>query len=277
MQFIDWSFSNLHIAGCSLSGIRTSFAIEQLDLCFDVANGHPKQFNINNFFISHGHLDHCAGIPYIISQKALAHLKAANFYMPQSLVEPMTDIMNIWEKIEGHQYSYHFLPVDHIHRIDVNPNYFVKPLKSTHRIDSFGYCLFQTKKKLNPKYSNLNQVELTNLSKQGIELSTEISTPLFTFSGDTQIDFLLKHEEARKSKILFIECTYLDDKKSVEHAKKWGHIHLHELLDILPKLENEKIVLIHISSRYSDKEAVQLLKSQIPMQFLDRVEIYPGR
>lgn len=277
MNFTDWEHAGLKISGFSLSGIRTSFVIKSLGICFDVANGHPAQFNIDNFFISHGHLDHCGGIPYIISQKAMAHLKAPKFFMPKSLIEPMTEIMNLWEKIEKHKYDYHFIAVDDLEQISLNANYYIKPLKSKHRIDSFGYCLFHTKKKLDPKFENQSQDDLAKLAHQGAHLSIDINTPMFTFSGDTEIDFLLNHNEVRQSKILFMECTYLDDRKSVEHAKKWGHTHLHELLDHLPSLQNEKIVIIHISSRYSNQEAIKLIKSQVPMNYQNRIEVFPGR
>jgi len=45
----------------------------------------------------------------------------------------------------------------------------------------------------------------------------------------------------------------------------------------LKDLECEKIVFIHISSRYPNAEALRILKEKIPREFHDRIEMFPGR
>jgi ribonuclease Z len=49
------------------------------------------------------------------------------------------------------------------------------------------------------------------------------------------------------------------------------------LLPYLPQIQSEKIVLIHLSSRYSTVEALKILNQKIPQEFRDRVELFPGR
>ncbi len=263
--------------GISLSGIRTSITNQQLGLCFDVAQGYPFALNMKHFFITHGHLDHAAGIPYIISQKAINHQPAAHFYMPKSLVDPMKRIMNIWEEIEQHQYNYIFTGIDENSEIEINPQMYVRPFKTVHRVDSFGYSLIQKKKKILPQYKDLSQNEIVNLKKSGQTIQALQEDILFSFTGDTQIECLDCSPQIKKSQTLFFETTYLDDRKSIEHAKKWGHTHLDELIARLPEIESEKIVLIHISSRYSTNESLAILKKKIPTKDQDRVVLFPGR
>ncbi len=263
--------------GISLSGIRTSITNQQLGLCFDVAQGYPFALNMKHFFITHGHLDHAAGIPYIISQKAMNHQPAPHFYMPRSLVEPMKKIMNIWEEIEEHQYNYVFTGIDEKSEIEINQQMFVRPFKTVHRIDSFGYSLVQKKKKILPQFKNLSQKEIVELKKSGQCIQAEHEDTLFSFTGDTQIECLDCSPEIKKSQVLFIETTYLDERKSIEHAKKWGHTHLDEVIARLPEIESEKIVLIHVSSRYSTNESLAILKRKIPLKDQDRVILFPGR
>ncbi|QLY24151.1 MBL fold metallo-hydrolase [Bdellovibrio sp. KM01] len=273
----SWSYQKYKFHGLSLSGIRTAIAMPELYLSFDVAQGFPYLLNLKKFFISHGHLDHAAGIPYIISQKAMTSQNAAQFYMPGTLVEPMTNIMREWEKIEGHQYKFEFIPVNADDEIEINQQNYVKVFPTTHRIESFGYTLFETSKKLRADLQGKSQEDIVNLRRKGEDVNEIHHHPMVTFTGDTQIEFLDVRPWVKKSKILIMESTYLDDRKTIANAREWGHTHLDEIIPRLDEIESEQIVLIHISSRYSDAEALRLIKSRIPEKHQARIVLFPGR
>lgn len=273
----DYHYAGLHLRGLSLSGIRTAISMPELSLSFDVAQGYPFLLNLKQFFLSHGHLDHAAGVPYIISQKAMNNQEAPRFYMPQSLVEPLDRIMKIWQEIEKHEYRYEFIPVSADLEIPVKGNYFIKVFPTTHRIESFGYTLFERHKKLAPQYQGLPREELIKLKDQGFVLNEIVHVPLVSFTGDTQIEFLNSRPWVKKSKLLLMEATYLDSLKTIEQARTWGHTHLQEILPHLDEIESERIVLIHASSRYTWDVAQRLLGEQIPEKHRSRVELFPGR
>lgn len=271
-----WQHENLKFYGLSLSGIRTSLSLPELQIAFDVAQGYPFLFPLKKFFISHGHLDHAAGIPYIISQKALYHIPPGEFYMPPSLVEPMHEIMKIWERIEDHQYQCQFIPMKD-QEVPLKGTYFVKSFATHHRIDSLGYTLFNRNKKLAAAWTKASREEIVRAKKQGELIEEILDVPLVSFTGDTKIEFLFEKDWIRKSKILFLESTYLDEDKSIAKARQWGHTHLDEIIPYLDSIESEKIVLIHISSRYSFEQALNIVKRKVPKQYHERVEIFPGR
>jgi ribonuclease Z len=269
-----WTHKNLRLVGYSVAGISTSIVFPDAHACFDVAQGLPYQIGVPHLLISHGHMDHASGLPYLISQKAMTGQAPPNVWMPEALVNPMREIMRIWERIDGHTYQYQFRAAKVGEEIPLGAPYFARAVPSFHRVPSVGYVIYERKKRLKIEFANLEPSELGRLRREGLILDEPLEEPVIAFSGDTTIEFL-DSPDVQRARLLILEVTYWDKKKTVENARTWGHIHLDEVLPRLESLKNEKILFIHASARYSTKDLRAIIDDRVPEQFKTRVDIFP--
>ena len=123
------------------------------------------------------------------------------------------------------------------HEYPLKGPYFFKICPTYHRVASQGYTVYERKKRLKPEYRDQDPQTFGRARAEGKILDEFYNEPVLSFSGDTRIEFL-DSEEVRKSRLIILEMTYWDKKKTVENARHWGHIHLDELI---PRLESLKM------------------------------------
>ena len=67
------------------------------------------------------------------------------------------------------------------------------------------------KKKLNPKYAELNGKEIGALRKSGTDVSIEVVDKIFCYVCDTTIKVFKDNPFILDYKTVFIECTFIYD------------------------------------------------------------------
>ena len=270
-----WSHARLSFGGISTAGIATAIKIKELGLCIDVANGPFSLTGVGRFLITHGHLDHCAGLPYLLSQKALNRHKPALIYGPPAFIEKMQTILELFQQMEDHRYSYELIAVDFNSDYELKNGCFFRAFPTFHRVPSNGYTIFRRQKKLKEEYAGLSRESLLEAKARGELIESTRQEPIVSFSGDSRIEFLDGPDFIRKSKILFLEASFLDDKRTLDETREWGHTHLDEIVGRLKRIEAEKIVVYHLSARYRRRDVEKLIAEKIPAEERERMVIFP--
>lgn len=271
----SWNFDGVTLMGTSWAGMATSLIWKEAGICFDVGQGLPWAINAQAYCITHGHQDHAGGIPYIISQRALMNLPPGRFFMPEALVTPLHEIMQIWQKIERHQYQYEFIGVKAGEIHVLKPGLKMVPFATTHRVPSLGYTLMQEKKKLRANLAGASESEISRRHVAGEIVDEVRDDPVLSFTGDTQVEFLSQAKPALSSKVLVTEVTYFGNKNPPSVAREWGHLHWDELCPRLDELKCERLLLMHFSARYSMADIESELRRTVPSAWRERVCVFP--
>lgn len=251
--------------------MHTCVTVPRLKLMFDIGVGAPKLTETPRLLLTHGHLDHSAGIPYYISQRNLRHLPPAEIYVPPAMAPALNRIMELWAEIEGYQpqYSIHAIEYDRIYPLSGTLSF--QALPSFHRVPSNGYAIVERTTKLREEFLGLPGAEISRLKRERDDLFYQGLTPHIVFSGDTRIEFVLEHELVRRAKILFHECTYICEKRGVDRAREWGHTHLEEIVANAEAFRDvETLVLIHFSPRYGREQIHETLRARIPAWLFEK-------
>ena len=267
---------NLEIIGYSIAGEETVVAMPQLDVCFDIGKAPDQIIPINNVLLTHGHMDHAAGLAYYLSQRNFCGISAGTILAPQNLLGPMRDIIDAWSKLDGSIIPAKLVGVKPGDEYQIKPNLVARAFPTKHTNGSVGFAVIEKRKKLKPEYSGLSGPQIVELKKQGTEIDYQLEFPIVTYLGDTQYVDFSQLQYIVDSKILIAECTFYEGEHT-DRAKAGRHMHVDELAMLLADLNNEHIVITHTTQRTPMHEIRRTLSKAMPKDIYDKVTLLMSR
>jgi ribonuclease Z len=260
----------LEIIGYSVAGEETVVAMPQLDVCFDIGKAPNQIIPINHVLLTHGHMDHAAGIAYYLSHRNFCGQSAGTILAPENLLTPMRDIIEAWSRLDGNKLPANLVGVKPGDEFQLKPNLIARVFPTKHSRGSVGYTVIEKRKKLKPQFAGLTGSQIVELKKQGVEIDNPLEIPIVTYLGDTQyVDFSLLPYIA-ESKILIAECTFYIDEHA-DRAQAGRHMHVAEFARLIGKLNNQHIIVTHATQRTPMREIRRILKDEIPPDRYDRL------
>lgn len=267
---------NLEIIGYSVAGEETVVAIPQLDVCFDIGKAPDQIIPINHVLLTHGHMDHAAGIAYYLSHRNFCGQTPGTILAPENLLPPIKQIISAWARLDGNQIPANLVGVKAGDEYQIKPNLFTRVFPTKHSSGSVGYTVIEKRKKLKSEYRRLTGPQIVELKKQGIEIDNPVEIPIATYIGDTQYVDFSQLEYIVNSKILIAECTFYEDEHA-GRAEAGKHMHITEFAELLKKLQNEHIIITHTTQRTSLQEIRKILKETVPQEQYDKIILFMDR
>ncbi len=255
----------LEIIGYSMAGEETVIAMPQLDVCFDIGKAPNQVISINNVLLTHGHMDHAAGIAYYLSHRNFCGQSPGTILVPENLLPPIEQIIDAWGRLDGNKIPANLVGVKAGDEYQIKPNLFTRVFPTKHSRGSVGYSVIEKRKKIKPEYAELTGSQIVELKKQDIEIDYPIEIPIVTYLGDTQYVDFSQLKYIAESKILIAECTFYLDEHS-ERAEAGRHMHINEFAELIEKMNNEHIIITHTTQRTSMKEVRQILQKAVSDQ-----------
>lgn len=268
-------FPPFRVQGYSIAGEETFVQVPELDICFDIGRAPRLALNSPYVAISHGHMDHVAGLVYYFSQRHFQGMGVGTVLCHPSLVKPIQKLMDAWIGIEAQRTPYNVLPLEpgtEKHEFEIKNNIFLRAFETDHTVPSLGYVVIEKRSKLREELVGLPQEKLVEMKAAGEQITYVREIPLVAYTGDTAPGSFFERPEVRQAQILITECTFLDEGHR-DRARVGKHLHLDDVIDLLPKLEAEHVVLMHLSRRTHLGQARKVLEDALPDEHRDRVHI----
>lgn len=253
----------LSVNGVSRGGVETWFKVRPSGVAFDVGRGAPELAGVEHVFLSHGHLDHASGIPFLLSQRALQGLGSLTVFCPLALQSPLEAFIAAAARVEGRQYEYEIRPLRPGDRVSVGGDMHVAAFETTHVVASLGYHLIQSVRRLRGEFASLSPDALTRLRERGEDVEMREERLLVSYTGDTGSAVFASEPRVLTSRVLILECTFINPEWR-ESAAQYGHIHIDDLKDRAGSFANELIVLHHLSRRFSLAELRDIVDRELP-------------
>ncbi|MDI6859066.1 MAG: ribonuclease Z [Methanocellales archaeon] len=272
-------------------------------MLFDCGEGTQQQMmraktgmrNLTSIFITHYHADHILGIPGLIQTMSFqGRTEPLHIYGPRWIHEFIKMLLALgYYKLNFDVKGHELRPEDVVERAE----YAIKAIKTDHGIPSLGYVLeekerlgrFDREKAIElgvppgPLFSKLHSGETVFVGGREIKSSQVVGPPRrgrkIIYTGDTRpIETVT--EAARNADLLIHDGTLTHD--LLDWAIEAKHSTAKEAAEIASKACVGELVLMHISSRYSEdpspllREAQAIFKnSHVAKEFMEIVIPYP--
>ncbi|MEM1063650.1 MAG: MBL fold metallo-hydrolase [Planctomycetota bacterium] len=264
----------LTVEGYSRAAVQSYFRVPELKLLFD-CGGSPWDFmGTATVCVTHGHLDHMAALPAYVARRRMMKMDPPVVYVPAEIVENVEKLLRAWQRLDRGRMLCDVVGVEPGDEIELSREHLLTVYQTKHTVPSVGYLVWERKRKLRPDLQDLSQDEIRKIATSGEEVSVEVKTPLFGYTGDTAPPGLDDEPALYDAKILVTECSFFRPEHRREKIHKFGHIHLDDVLERAEEFRNERLCLGHFSTRYHDDQIRRICGKKLPGHLAERVELW---
>lgn len=261
----------MRVQGISIAGEESFVQLPELDICFDIGRAPKAALSSNHVALTHGHMDHAAGLAYYYSQRNFQGMGVGNVICHTSLAEPINNLMRAWIDIEGQRTPFTVTPMEPNGELAIKNNLWLRGFETKHTVPSLGFVAIERRSKLKPEFAGLPQEKLIALKKTQ-DITQMMDIPLVCYTGDTAWGEHFDRPDVLGAKILITECTFLEPGHR-SRANVGKHLHLDDIVELLKKSTAEAIVLTHLSRRTNMGVARKYIEEAIPKDQLHRLFI----
>lgn len=268
------NYGDFTVEGYSRAAVQTYWRVDEMHLGFDLG-AHPWDFmGVPNWFISHTHLDHVAALPVYLARRRMMKMDMPTVYVPEVAMDSIKAMLGSFTRLDRGRLPCRIRGVVDGDEFEISRELVVTAHAMAHTIPSFGYIVWERRKKLKPEFQGLSSDQIRDIRLSGTEVSAEIRVPRLAYTGDTSPAGLDRHPDFFRAQVLISELTFVSPDHRSELIHKHGHMHLNDYVARRDRFENEVIILGHLSTRYSDNQIMQHIERRFPDMLGDRLRVW---
>jgi len=236
---LSLDLGGLRLVGTSVAARATAFALPQLGVAVDMGRLTPRLAACGTVLITHGHLDHTAGLLAYLNVRARFHPEApTQVLVPEEL---LGDVLAACRHFPGMASVHKRLDLEQVFRpvrgeqaVELG-DCRVVPFAVDHGVPALGFQL--------------------HLPRHGRQL---------VFAGDGSPELFRANPGLLGSDVAVVECSLLEANRRVA-ARLARHAHIQDWIELAPVLSCRTLVLAHLP------------EGSLPRPFLlELVRVFPG-
>jgi ribonuclease Z len=268
------------IRGVSVGGVYTSLHVPELDVLLDAGMPLRSTAGARTLLLSHAHADHAGALGSLLGIRALHGIKRPlRVVMPAEIVDTVLAALRALADLQ--RWPLDIEPVGLLpgEVAPLGKGMSVRAFRTFHPVPSLGYQLFRTVAKLRAELVGAPREALVARKQAGETITVDTEQLELAYATDTLVQVLDQEPSILGSRVLLIECTFLDERKSIAATRAGCHIHLDELLARADQITSPHVVLMHLSQIYRPDEVAGILDRRVPPDLRARLIPFvpPGR
>ncbi len=245
--------AGIEIEGVSIAGHESFYKLPGFRTLLEFGRAPEDVVGYATVCVTHGHLDHMAGLAHHASRRRLAGLPGARVFVPAEALPHVARWVEAAERLEQIDYGVEIVPASPGDRIRLRNDLELIVLPGRHRVPTVGYLFSEVRQKLLDEFVGRPGEEIAALRARGIPVTRREEIPLLAYPGDCGEEIFEACPELFAARVLLLECSFLLP-EDLERAREYAHIHLADILARADLFRNEAVVLTHFSQRYRPDE-----------------------
>ncbi|MEC7949100.1 MAG: MBL fold metallo-hydrolase [Myxococcota bacterium] len=271
------TLSGIAVDAVSVGGLETCIQLPGLDVAFDMGVCPPRAVARTHVLFTHSHIDHMGAVAAHCATRSLMGMAPPTYAVPAERVDAFHELLSVWRRLDGSALPCTVIPASPGTEVPLGRGRVGRAARSLHRVPCLSWSIWSHKKKLAPAWLGASGREIAAARARGEDVEVRKETCEVAFTGDTLVEAIEREESLRTARLLIMEVTFLDDRVSVAAARDKGHIHLDEVVARADIFANEHILFTHMSARYRQQEAEEILARRLPPSLRERVTLLPPR